>query len=246
MKVLGFDVETTGLDTTSEYIIEVGAVLFDVDSVGNWTPLKGESFLIYEHSYPQLSELIESLTGITDKILKLEGIPFHKAMAPVDELALEAEWVIAHNAIFDKAMLLSQANRWNLSLHMLAMPWICSIQDLESNAGKTCKRLSHLALDYGVTVDPSVLHRATDDVTLMGRMLSAAKANPWVMHNYAMTPEVTFMAVVPGPWIDGGKGTNAAKAAGYRFDSDSKKWLKKVKETKTHEETNREFKTERI
>lgn len=246
MKVLGFDVETTGLDTTSEYIIEVGAVLFDVTADGEWLPLKGESFLVYEQSYPQLSELIEGLTGITDKILKLEGIPFHRAMEKVDELAMEAELICAHNAQFDFAMLDSQAKRFKIGLHMLEMPWICSIKDLESNEAKTCKRLSHLALDYGVVVDPNILHRATDDVALMGQMLTAAKADAWKMHIYAQTPEVTFIAQVPGPWVDGGKGTEAAKAAGYRFDPADKKWKKKVKETKAHEEQSRLFKTERI
>lgn len=246
MKVLGFDVETTGLDTASEFIIEVGAVLFDVDADGVWTPLKVESRLIYEQSYPQLSELIEGLTGITDKNLKSGGIGFIKAMGIVDELAMQAELVCAHNAQFDFAMLDSQAKRFKVGLHMLEMSWICSINDLESNASKTCKRLSHLALDYGVVVDPNVLHRAADDVTLMGRMLTAAKADAWKMHIYAETPEVTFIAQVPGPWVDGGKGTAAAKAVGYRFDPADKKWKKKVKETKAHEEQSRLFKTERI
>lgn len=246
MKVLGFDVETTGLDTASEYIIEVGAVLFDVDTVGTWTPLKGESFLIYEQSYPQLSELIEGLTGITDSILKLEGISFNTAMIAIDELAMGAELICAHNAQFDFAMLDSQCSRFKLGLHMLEKPWICSIKDVESNEAKTCKRLSHLALDYGVTVDPTVLHRATDDVALMGKMLTAAHIYAGDMHIYSQMPEITFAAIVPGPWVDGGKGTAAAKLAGYRFDSDKKKWLKTVKENKAHEEQARLFKTERI
>lgn len=234
MKVLGFDVETTGLDTAKDFIIEMGAVVFDVQE-GLWEPIFGVSKLIKEPSYPELTDEIKELTGIES----LEGAgSFLEAYAAISPLLAGVEVIIAHNARFDRAMLRANLERMGLMdtpFHKL--PWICSIDDLVAVQKYKCKKLSHLALDVGVAIDPSTLHRADADVRLMGQMLTKLKADPQAMLDFSRIPEIIIQAQVPHPKYDKGVGIAQAKACGFGFkqirgvdEVFDNLWIKKIKE----------------
>lgn len=249
MRVLGFDTETTGLDTKKARIIEVGATLFDV--MGNWKPIESYGSLVYELGDDALAPETTKITGITQEELERDGKPRGQVISSLAELAQKAEMVVCHNAEYDKAMLWETVKKYNFDItipaigYMLGLPWICSVMDLRSNREYKCRTLSHLALDRGVAVDPADLHRAVGDVALMGKMLSTAKdSDPKEMYAYQQSPWVFLQAIIPPPWEDGGKGKDAATKLGYSWEKArhtdgpvfSKTWVKRVKDCDVEDE----------
>lgn len=244
MKVLGIDTETTGLDVNKDVIVELGAVLFHVDDHCNWVPTIPVCHLVKDPHYPPMPAEATAVNGISQEDLDKEGIPFETAYAAILPLVAEADMIIAHNKNFDKKIIISQVGRFSLGVGILEhRPWICSAEDLETNKNFKCWKLSHLALDRGVPVDPRTLHRATDDIMLMGKMLTAAKADPKKMYEYSVTPEIVLQALIPAPWTDNGVGKLQAQALGYNWEkckgSDRqfpKLWVKKIKENELESE----------
>jgi len=236
MLVLGIDTETTGIDIQKDSIVELGAVLFDVSNDGAWVPIEGFCSLVYEDGYV-ISPEAEKVNGISIQKLKEEGISFKKAMEAVLPLIVRADYIIAHNAKFDLGMISSQCQLKKIdSTKIFKRPWLCSIEDLPSNEGKKCLKLSHLAVDYGVTVNPDELHRATGDILLMGKMLEKAKADIYEMHRYSIAPYRVLAAEVTPPWEDNGKSVDLAKSLGYSWEKTRKSpkmfkkmWVKAVK-----------------
>lgn len=241
MLVCGIDFETTGLDTEKERITEVGCVI--LDAANNWESKERLSFFVYEPDYaPQTPEVIE-LTGITDEILKREGITFQAAHIALDRFVkgAGAQFFVAHNAAYDRAMYMNECKRHGFEPSDLH--WVCTFLDLKSNRKFKSNRLMHLALDYGCTVNPKILHRAVNDVELMGQMLAEAKANLQEMVDYGKTPNIVVRAMIPAPWEDGGRGKNAAQALGYTWerpkhgtDTFPKQWVKTIKESEFEDE----------
>lgn len=244
MLVLGIDTETTGLDVNKDLIVELGAVLFSVDENGSWTPQIPVCHLIKDPHYPPMPPEATAVNGITQEDLDSHGIPFDEAYAKILPLVAQCEMIVAHNKNYDKKIILSQVERFGLGVGILEhRPWICSAEDLETNKNFKCWKLSHLALDRGVAVDPKDLHRATDDIMLMGKMLTAAKADPKKMYEYSVTPEIVLQAQIPAPWTDNGVGKAHAQALGYGWEkvkgSDrqfQKLWVKKIKENELDSE----------
>lgn len=244
MIVCGIDFETTGLDFTNDRITEIGAVLFDTSK--NWEPIATLNDFVYEPDYPKLTEENVKLTGITEEMLKTQGISFGEMLGKLCTFAHTAKYFIAHNKHFDRRILIAELDR-HLSggkgpefiAESLAKPWLCSAEDLKPNRQMKCWKLSHLALDYGVAVDPSKLHRAVADVLLMGEMLAASKVPLADMIKFMQTPSVVVRIDTPGPWEDGGKGVEKAKELGFKWEKIKtpdgekvfpKQWVKLVKE----------------
>lgn len=247
MKVLALDFESTGLDFNTARIVEVGAVLFDVDESG-WHATQVMEKLCWSLGDAPIPLEASKVNGITDAMLQEKGIPLPMALTELANLAAQAEMVVAHNSSYDRGILDATVKRDVLGFipglqQLVDMPWICSCLDLKSNKQFKSWKLSHLALDYGVAVDPSKLHRAKDDVLLLGSMLHAAKASPQAMLEYQKSPSYIVAAIIPAPWIDGGKGKDQAvkmlygwqKARGTDIEI-SKSWVKKIKEVDLEEE----------
>ena len=250
MIVCGIDCETTGLDIKKDRITEIGAVLFDASK--NWAKLETMNFFVYEPDYAPLSEEIVQITGITDEILKTQGLPFSTVHSALMRFTTGVGCFMAHNAAFDKGILDSECARQGRE--KFDKDWICTALDLKSNRQFKSWRLAHLALDYGVTVNPKLLHRAVNDVELMGQMLAEAKADVHSMIKFMLTPNIVVQACIPAPWTDGGKGKEAAQKRGYFWErpkySDetfAKMWVKVLKEDEYEAELKEApFETKRI
>jgi DNA polymerase III epsilon subunit-like protein len=243
MLVCGVDFETTGLEPGKDFITEIGAVLFH-DST--WEVRGRFSRFVYEPKALPLSEDIVRLTGITDKMLTEQGVPTREALLSFADFSSEAVAFVAHNKDFDQGMFKAEVERSKveLSLATLNKSWYCSKGDIKAHEGKRCTKLSHLAVDYGLVVDGGKLHRALDDVLLMGQMIAATKTSFIEMKTYAEEPWVYIQAITKGPWVDGGKSTNEAKKLGFAWEKCngtyspifSKKWVKRVKKSALEEE----------
>ena len=238
MRVLGFDTETTGLDPKTAHILEMGAVMFDVTD-GVWSPIAHVNELIHDERIYPLNPEAQAINGITEEMLRASGVSFKDALIEVVKLGIP-DFVIAHNAQYDKDMFRADCTFNQIHSVLLDVPWLCSRNDIEHAPPKT-SGLAHLALDYHVVVDPSKLHRASADVELMGAMLSAAKANPSEMKAYKDIPLLVISTPTEKPWLDGGVSNSAAKEAGYRYESANfkifkNKWVKTIRQNKLAEE----------
>lgn len=248
MLVLGIDLETTGLDVTKDKIIEVGAALYDSET---WEALRGLESFIWEPSYPSLSEEITEITGIKEGQLVTEGVPLAHILPTLQEMFDECGAVVAHNADFDRGMLLGNLKNSGLAEKCrgaFERDWICTAYDIP-HTKPSCRKLSHMALDYGVTIDPSKLHRAVDDVDLMINMLVARGVDFNKDVSYFNEPWVILRAIIPPPWTgrggDGGVGKNFISKLGYSWQVPrnpkaeglfEKCWVKAIKESEIEAE----------
>lgn len=241
MKILGLDFETQGLDTETTNITEVGAVLCGISQDTSFP--QGDTFrnveklssLCYSASYPPQSEEAVELTGITDTMLHAEGLHPEVVVGQLLKLAEKADYLMAYNARFDRAVLQAACARYKLE--MPKTPWLCAMVDVPYPEKMTCAKLSHRAYDHGVMVDPRTLHRATQDVELMLSVISHYKLSDII--TYAHEPWVYFEAVIMAPWKDNGIGKAKAASRGFTWQTprgDDKqfpgKWVKRVKESK--------------
>ncbi len=258
MIICAIDFESTGTDTAKDRITEIGAVWFEQTpldkAIGDLKLLGSYSKLVYDVDYPPLSEEVQEVTGLSDQVLKEEGIPFDMAvfymMAAFEKTGAYPDAFIAHNKAFDENIFKAEVERmWKKNLipvmhrdFIVQIPWLCSIVDIQHPEKFRSKKLSHLALDYGCAVDPSVLHRAEDDCNLLVEMLSRANVDFSALLARSKVPDVIVRAIVPSPFgkgNDGGKGKDKAKACGYGWqrapgtDGPEFKncWVKKIKES---------------
>ncbi len=145
-----FDVETTGLDTASDEVVELGMVKF------SYHP-SGQILSVIE----TFSSLNEPTKPIPEDAIKLHGISNemvagHKIDSEaIDAFVSDAAIVIAHNAGFDRKF----AERyWPV---FKSKPWACSVNEVEWRShGFEGSRLGYLLNGIGMF---HKAHRAVDD-----------------------------------------------------------------------------------
>lgn len=235
MIICGLDFETswtTPVDPKKARILEIGAVLFD-DSSWDIYQHKCYQKFVWDQAYSPLGPDIENLIGVKEAEIARDGIPLSEALRELLYFAQPAQYFMAHNKLFDETVLVSELARVGMDPNQI--PFICTVSDVP-HIDKRCRKLSHLALDYGVAIDPSKLHRALDDVLLMGAMMREGGFKVQAIVDYMKIPWVYLEAVIPKPWTDGGKGKDQARERGFKWEqtyhSDpkfEKKWVKKIK-----------------
>lgn len=236
------DFEATGKDNTQDRITEIGAMLVDTASL----EIQGTfSQLVWDKTYPKLTAEVEAITGITQHELSTEGVDLPTALDSLYSVFADRwediEFIIAYNADYDAGLYRAEAVRNVCDTHQvhakLSGPWLCAMRDMESNYKFKSWKLSHIAIDKMVAVNPKNLHRAINDVILMHQMLCASPESIRDMHSFKTTPWVYLQAQVPKPWVDGGVGVAEAKKLGFSWERATgddrvfeKTWVKRVKE----------------
>ncbi|EHR00272.1 3'-5' exonuclease [Bradyrhizobium sp. WSM471] len=144
------DVETTGLDSATDEIIELAMLAFDYSTDGAFVASANTFDQLREPGQPIPPE-VTRLTGITDEMVADQSID----CASVDAFIADAALVIAHNAAFDRRVC------ERLVPSFAAKPWACSIREVDwIFEGFESARLSSLAAGYGRFFDS---HRALHD-----------------------------------------------------------------------------------
>ena len=157
-RVLGIDVETTGLLVAEDRITEIGAVLYD------WStgiPLQVYSTLVLPEK--TIPEEVVKLNGITNEMVEEFGIIEEDAIVQVQCMVDVADYVMAHNAPFDKGFLGAGFARRGIT--MPEKVWLCSLSDIKYPAEITTRNLTYLAAEKGI-INP-FRHRAVFDVLTM-------------------------------------------------------------------------------
>lgn len=247
--VLGLDFETQDADAKTTRATEVGAALYEAAELKNGRlelqKIEGFSALMYEPDYPAQSEKIIELTGITDEMLKRDGRPrkevFETKLLP---LMANADIVLAHKTAFDRTVFEATCGLLDLSFPK-DKEWICTLTNFPWPKRLTCHKLSHLAYEHGIMVDPRTLHRAEQDVDLMMRTVNEYDFRDVLA--YAREPFVYLKADILGPWVgrggDGGVQKEIATGLGFSWESVKgtdfpkwpKTWVGRVKKSKLEE-----------
>lgn len=236
MKFLAIDFEATDKEPKTARPTEAAWCEFEDPS----NPGKPESQFIYHKDYQPMSQEVIDITGITDEKLKMYGLPFVSVYNAI--VRAMPDFIVAHNKGYDRTLFEAECVRQQLP--KLEIPWICTFRDIKWPEKFKCKKLSHLALDHGIMVDPALLHRAEGDIILMMNLLTVAKVDMVALAQRAMIPEITIKAIIPKPWDDGGKGKDKAKACGFGWQvapgTDGpefhQSWVKRIKENELPEE----------
>ena len=145
-----FDVETTGLDTASDEVVELGMVKFSFHPDGTVAAVL-DTFISSNEPSRTIPEEAIKLHGITNEMAaghKIDG-------NAITAFASDAAIIIAHNAAFDRKF----AERyWPV---FASKPWACSVNQIEWRAhGFEGSRLGYLLGGIGMFHRS---HRAVDD-----------------------------------------------------------------------------------
>ena len=157
---IAFDTETTGIKSSTDFLIEIGAVKFSCDGIID----KPFSALI-KPPVP-ITNFIENLTHITNEMVENQPEAKHAVTDFLSYIGNEKSILIAHNAPFDLGFLQAQLERMSfpplknqcidtLPLARLAYP---KLRNLEEKGKYT---LQSLAKRFGIKVESA--HRACDD-----------------------------------------------------------------------------------
>lgn len=209
------DVETTGLDPGGHAVIELAMQRFRADAHGRIVDV-GRAYRWYEDPGVPIPVEITALTGISDEMVA--GRRINEAEAA--SLIMDADFVVAHNAGFDRPFVEKRL------LYAAGRPWVCSMRDVPwRSLGFEGRTLSHLTAQMGWFYEA---HRADVDVTallhlldhdLPGRVgtvlaeaLATAKRPGWILEAVG----------APFPAKD------LLKARGYRWNPVERHWWREV------------------
>lgn len=227
MLILGVDVETTGLSDERDEITEIGAVLWDWDMQ---MPLEQQSDII--DCGKHISREITEITGLTNEICSKHGLTLEGSINTLDGMMEAADYVMAHNAPFDKGFIQAAFNKEDMV--MPSTPWLDTRTDVKWRT-KGSRKLGYLAADHGF-INPFA-HRALYDVLTMLKLASLYSLEDIIKRS--QSPTVTLKALVSFNQKD------LAKEKGFHWEAGSKSWLLEIKEMDL-EDVEFSFRTVRI
>ncbi len=152
-RALVVDVETTGLSTEDDDVIQLAMLPFDyeVESGQILTVHKELAFEELREPAVPISEEAALVTGITADMVAGKSID----EAIVAAVVAEADLVIAHNAYFDRAMV---ERHWDC---FAEKPWACTLNSVDwLREGFSAGKLDYLGMQFGWFYDG---HRALAD-----------------------------------------------------------------------------------
>jgi DNA polymerase III epsilon subunit family exonuclease len=146
------DFETTGLSAAQDEIIEIGAIRFDVAN------RQTEQFSLLVKTNSRLPGIITSITGITDRMLALNGVNREDAFLAMARF-LDGLPLVAYNASFDMGFL-----RQAYAKHRICAEhqYTCALQAARlAWPGLQNHKLETLARHVGLSLEGN--HRAVHD-----------------------------------------------------------------------------------
>ncbi len=147
-----FDIETTGLNAAKDEMIEIAAI-----RVQNGEQKEELSILIQ----PAVSvpDEVQKLTGLTDELLKQQGIPIYDALIKFKEF-IGTDPIVCHNASFDYRFLLAACQKCGIPLIRNGITDTLQLARRRVKGVENYK-LSTLAKHFGVSEAQE--HRALSD-----------------------------------------------------------------------------------
>ena len=166
------DIETTGVDVTTDKITELALVPFEYGLDGRVYKVL-EPYVGFQDPKFPIPENIVALTGITDEMVTDKFLSEDR----INELVNSAAIIIAHNAAFDKKFLAKEFPIFRDKL------WGCTAKHVEwQNEDIPMSKLEYLAYVYGIfykghraEIDSLVgIHLLTQQLPLSKRLVLEA------------------------------------------------------------------------
>ncbi|GAB4013938.1 MAG: hypothetical protein Fur0010_11290 [Bdellovibrio sp.] len=236
--ILGIDIEGVGLDLSItgspdhrvDRVMEIGAVLWDWEFQ---QPARLLSELINEADRMNVSEDLEQLTGLNDKILDRwgkKGAEIKTVLERLSELVHQADYLMAHNGNhYDRPMLEEMFKRYNMKFP--EKTWIDSMVDIEYPPKIPQRSLAMLEYSHGF-INPFP-HRALTDVLSMLKIASQYPIDRII--SLAKSPMVRVVANLKAPqWSDRAqvdafnKVKHKVARSKFKWNPDNKTWYKDV------------------
>lgn len=212
MKILGFDLETGakfGTDTHENFITEIGAALFDTHYN---QPVKIYSKLVNEAGFDVIDPEAEVYTGISQSMRDKYGAPGEIVCAEFRELALEADYYMAHNGInFDIPILQAVFTRYKCEW----VDKVCIDSQHHVKYPKAFKKSLGALANAHLTMNPFP-HRAISDVLTMFNIIFPPHRETYNLEQiiqYAKEPKYLVRACVGYPKRE------EAKSRGFHWSS---------------------------
>jgi DNA polymerase-3 subunit epsilon len=221
MYIIGLDLETTGLSPSENRLTEIGAVLWETEAKA---PVLFFNVLVDPES--PISEEIHELTGITQDQINSFSVAEHVGLSMFNKFLEYADVLIAHNMPFDKGFLQASYERCGFRFPD-EKKFVDSATDVPYPKKIETRKLKHLASEHGI-INP-FSHRATTDVLTMLQIISQYDINEIIANS--KIPNITIRAMTNFDQKE------KAKARGFRWDGDSKVWIKRIKENQLQTET---------
>lgn len=218
-KLCVIDTETTGLDTQTCEIIELGYQIIEFDSKGNlYRVIAAKNYL--NEPEGDISAEVTQVTGLSLEDVKGHAINWEEVEKDLADVAL----CIAHNASFDRPVL----ERYQQIF--IDKIWGCSIQqidwqkltDVSSRSQEfLCWKIGHFFYDA---------HRALDDVQALSELLSMQigtedmPALKYLLDAVRLSKVIIKATGAPFDVKD------ALRKRGYRWSSEARVWQKMIEE----------------
>lgn len=225
-KVCIIDTETTGLDTQTCEIIELGYQIVEFDSQGNlYQVLCAKNFL--NEPEGEISEEITKVTGLRFEDVQGQQIPWREIAEDLEAVDL----FVAHNAGFDRPVL----ERYHeLFIEKI---WGCSVNQIDWQALADVSSRSQEFLAWKIGQFFYDAHRALDDVQALTELLSLSIGDPKKPAFSYLLQAVRVSKVMV-------KATGAPfdvkddlRKRGYRWNAEERVWQKMINETDLENET---------
>ncbi|WP_334184015.1 3'-5' exonuclease [Novosphingobium sp.] len=216
------DVETTGLDNTSDRIIELAVQRFRFDDAGRIVQV-GQPRVWREDPERPLDPRITQLTGLTDEILKDQAIDEEMAV----EILGSADLIVAHNAAFDRPFI----DRRLPALSGKA--WACSMAEPDwLELGFDGRALGYLVSQCGWFFEG---HRAENDILALLYLLAhdLTDGRTVLTDLLARSERPSYRVnAVDAPF----EAKDRLKARGYRWNAAMRFWSKEIAEAEHEDE----------
>jgi DNA polymerase III subunit epsilon len=220
--LLIIDTETTGLDPTVDRVVELAAILYSVE---------------HQTILHQMSSICESPDNAAEHINRIPAGALRSVKAALEShsikmfqaMACEANFLVAHNADFDKQWFQGDASKSLINPRtQQPLRWLCTMDDFTwPRQNKPGDSLINLALAHGIGV--SSAHRALTDCQLIAALLDrVTKEELSSMLCEALTPRHLYMANVS---FDNNQ---LAKNAGFKWKPERRMWVKKLTEAQAN------------
>ena len=156
---VAFDLETTGLSSRNDRIIEIGAVILKNGQ-------EVDRFQTFVDPERPLDRKIVELTGITDDMLK--GAPKIQEVLPKFLEFIGGRVLVAHNSDFDTGFIRAECQRLGYEYHFTSADTLILSQNLLSHLNKFKLNIVSNAL----SLPDFTHHRAADDAVTCGLVMA--------------------------------------------------------------------------
>lgn len=217
------DVETTGIDSRYDELIELAMVPFEYSPDGRVFTVS-EAFTGLRDPGRPLSPFIKELTGLDDGLLRGKEIAIDEVRSFLDGVSL----VVAHNAGFDRPFFEKTFPQ------LQPLPWACSVKEVPwSDLGVEGRKLEYIAYRCGVFFDG---HRAEVDCQVGIHVLATDWRGDGETALSALLKSVERVEARLWAMKSPFESKDLLKARGYRFDGKRKVWHLDLPAEKLEEE----------